>query len=198
MAMAVSSYAEADITPIIGYVLTQPRVAETSDGKYCVNYELVIANATKSDFSLEEIRVVDPSRSDAPIRILKADEIDRAGYIPGADKPVSKIPSGKSGYIRVDLTFDSKTLYRRGRAHHHGLGRYADPNAAATGRWPDRTAKVSAGPAVVIGLLLRARTGGVFIGRWISQKDRHADRRDMGGPERWAVDWIQLVRETSS
>ena len=32
MVIVACSYAEVDITPIIGYVLTQPRVAEMSDG----------------------------------------------------------------------------------------------------------------------------------------------------------------------
>lgn len=195
IATAVCSYAEVDITPIIGYVLTQPRVAQMSDGKYCVNYELVIANATKSDFSLEEIRVVDPSKSDALISTLKADKIDKEGYIPGADKPVSKIPSGKSGYIKINLTFDSKDAIPQ--EVEHVITASADtpipmlpqPAIGRIGR-----SKVSFGPAVVIGPPLRGANWAACV---VGSDGYHRKTvMPIGGtwvaPERWAVDWIQL------
>jgi hypothetical protein len=195
MVMPVCSYAEVDITPIIGYVLTEPRVAEMSDGKYCVNYELVIANATKSDYSLEEIRVVDPARADAAIRTIKTDEIDRVGYIPGADKPASKIPAGKSGYIRVNLTFDSKDALPA--EVEHILTASADtpipmvPQPAIGRIGPS---KVFSGPAVVIGPPLRGAGWAACV---VGADGYHRKAvMPIGGtwvaPERWAVDWIQL------
>ena len=198
MVMAVCSYAEVDITPIIGYVLTAPRVAEMSDGKYCVNYELVIANATKSDFSLEEIRVVDPARSDAVVKTLKADEITRQIYIPGIDKQTSKIPSGKSGYIRIDLTFDSKDAVPQEVEHiitaaaDTPIPMLPQPAIGRIGR-----SKIYSGPAVVIGPPLRGEN---WVACVVGSEGYHRKTvMPIGGtwvaPERWAVDWIQLDEE---
>jgi len=198
MIMAACSYAEVDITPIIGYVLTAPRVAQMSDGKYCVNYELVIANATKSDFSLEEIRVVDPARSDAVVKALKADEITRQIYIPGVDKQASKIPSGKSGYIRIDLTFDSKDAVPEEVEHiitasaDTPIPMLPQPAIGRIGR-----SKVSSGPAVVIGPPLK---GAKWVACVVGAGGYHRKTvMPIGGtwvaPERWAVDWIQLDEE---
>jgi len=195
MVMAVCSYAEVDITPIIGYVLTAPRVAQMSDGKYCVNYELVIANATKSGFSLDEILVVDPARSDAMIKILKPDEITREIYIPGEDKLASKIPSGKSGYIRINLTFDSKDAIPEEIEHiitasaDTPLPLVPQPAIGRIGR-----TKVSFGPAVVIGPPLRGTGWAACV---VGSDGYHRKTvMPIGGtwvaPERWAVDWIQL------
>ena len=195
MVMAVCSYAAVDITPIIGYVLAEPMVAEMSDGKYCVNYELVIANATKSGYSLEEIRVVDPARSDAAVRTIKIDEIDREGYIPGADKPASKIPSGKSGFIKINLTFDSKDAIPAEVEHiitasaDTPIPMVPQPAIGRIGR-----SKVSAGPAVVIGPPLRGAGWAACV---VGADGYHRKTvMPIGGtwvaPERWAVDWIQL------
>jgi len=195
MFMAVSSYAEVDITPIIGYVLTEPRVAEMSDGKYCVNYELVIANATKADFSLEEIRVVDPARSDAVITTLQADEITREIYIPGADKPSLKIPAGKSGYIKINLTFDAKDAVPQEVEHvimasaDTPLPMLPQPAIGRIGR-----SAVSSGPAVVIGPPLKGAGWAACV---VGADGYHRKAvMPIGGtwvaPERWAVDWIQL------
>jgi hypothetical protein len=195
MAMSVPSHAQDDVTPIIGYVLTEPRIAYMSDGKYCVNYELVIANATKSGYSLEEIRVVDPSRSDYFVRTLKADEIVRQIYIPGEDKPASKIPSGKSGYIRINLTFDSKDAIPQELEHiitasaDTPLPLVPQPAIGRIGR-----TKVSSGPAVVIGPPLRGTKWAACV---VGADGYHRNTvMPIGGtwvaPERWAVDWIQL------
>jgi len=195
MAMVACSYAQDNITPVIGYVLTEPRVAQMSDGKYCVNYEIVIANATKSDYSLEEIRVVDPARSDAAIKTLRADEITKQIYIPGADKPASKISAGKSGYIKIDLTFDSKDAIPE--EVEHIITASADtpillvpqPAIGRIGR-----SRVYSGPAVVIGPPLRGANWAACV---VGADGAHRNAvMPIGGtwvaPERWAVDLIQL------
>lgn len=195
MAMAVCSYAEVDITPIIGYVLTEPRIAEMSDGKYCVNYELVIANATKADYTLEEIRVVDPAGSAAALKTIKTDEIDREGYIPGADKPASKVPSGKSGYIKINLTFDSKDAIPAEVEHiitasaNAAIPMVPQPAIGKLGR-----SKISSGPEVVIGPPLRGTGWAACVvgGDGYHRKTVMPVGGTWVAPERWAVDWIQL------
>ena len=195
MIAAVYSYAEDDITPIIGYVLTAPRLAHMSDGKYCVNYELVIANATKSDYSLEEIRVVNPARSDELLKTLKADEIIRQGYVPGKENFASKIMSGKSGYIKINLTFDSKDAIPEEVEHivtasaDVPLPLVPQPAIGRIGR-----SKVSSEPVVVIGPPLRGSNWAACV---VGADGYHRNTvMPIGGtwvaPERWAVDWIQF------
>jgi len=195
-ATAVRSYAEEKITPIVGYVLSEPRVAYMSDGTYAVNYELVVANATMSGYAIQEIRVVDPRRSDAVIKTLNADEIARESYVPGGNKSVSKLAPGLSGYIRINLVFRDKDTVPAEVEHvivasaETPIPMVPEPSAGRVGR-----ASVSSDRAVVIGPPMR---GGNWVGVVIGAGGAHRKSiMPIGGtwvaPERWAVDWVQLA-----
>ena len=195
MAAAVCSYAQDDVTPIIGYVLAEPRIAEMSDGTFCVNYEIIVANVTKSAYTIEEIRVVDPAKPDAPLLKLNADEIAKYDYMPGSGEPTFRILPGQSGYIKINLTFNSGKAVPK--EIEHIITASADtPVPMVPQPAVERIARaaISPGPSPVIGPPLE---GPNWVAAVVGGCENHRNAvMPIGGrwvvPERWAVDWIQL------
>lgn len=192
------AYAQDDVTPVIGQVLAEPRIAEMSDGAFCVNYELVVANAASAGYTLDELRVVDPAKPDVPIKTMRSDEIASHSYLPGAagHAQALKLLPAQSGYIRINLTFDAKDAIP-GRIEHivtatadAPIPHLPQPSVGRIGR-----STIVSGPAVVIGPPVR---GANWVAAVVGGEGYHRNTvMPVGGawvaPERWAVDWVQLA-----
>lgn len=192
------AHAGGEITPITGYVLSEPRVAYMSDGTFCVNYELVIANATTSAYTIEEIQVIDTAKPDTPVVTLNKDDFARYVYVPGAERPVSKLLPAQSGYVKINLTFGSEDAIPK--EIEHVITASADtpnpmvpePAVGKVGR-----AAILQAPVITIGPPLRGRN---WVAAVVGGHEYHRNTvMPIGGnwvaPERWAVDYIQLTED---
>lgn len=196
--VSVCFFARAEITPIIGHVLTEPKAAQTSDGKYLVSYELIVANAVGNDYYLKEIKVINSAKGDKLIKKLCSDEIKRQIHIPGREKLNFKLPAGKSGYIKIDLIFDSKKAIPK-EVDHIIIAKTDTPSPLVLNPAVSRIGRtnVSAQQGVVIGPPLRGKN---WVACAVGKEGYHRSAvLPIDGnwvvAERWAVDWVQFDQE---
>lgn len=190
------SYAGEAVTPILGSVTFEPVPAMLSDGTIQITYELMVSNASRSDFTIESLHVVDPERSDARILSLVQENIRNLLYLPGATKPTAMLGPSQCGYIRINLTFNDPEAVPRALDH---ILTVTTNNPSPPNILPKMTERVGLIPvnkeplliigpplsgdrwiaAVVGGEGYHRKTVMPLNGRWVA-------------PERWAVDYIRL------
>jgi hypothetical protein len=173
-------------------------VAQLSDGTFCLNYELIISNAIKTEVNIESIEIVDPTSADLKIGELKKAEIQENISLPAATQPTTTLAPGQAGYLRINLAFSQNKQVPSVLEHVISLA-IDKPYRTLLSHMSERVARaeVCTEQKVVIGPPLKGKDWvAVAVG-----KDSYHRKAIMPlngrwfAPERWAVDWIQLTDE---
>ncbi|MFH1037573.1 MAG: M23 family metallopeptidase [PVC group bacterium] len=189
------SQSSEELTPVLGQVLSKPRAAESSDGSFHVNYELVVINAASSSYTIENITIINPQKSDAKIRLLTEKDIMENIRLPGADEPTTTLLPSQAGYVRINLVFAAGDTIPH--IIEHIITATTDkPGPLMPRRVVEKVARteVITGQSVLIGPPVK---GGNWIVAGIGGNSYHRTTiMPINGwwvaPERWAVDFLQL------
>ncbi|MDO9527775.1 MAG: hypothetical protein Q7J27_01300, partial [Syntrophales bacterium] len=184
-----------EVTPVLASVIAAPRPATLSTGSICLNYELMVMNASRVAMTIESLEILDPQRSHARIALLSRNDIGTNLHLPGVNKPTAVLGPAQSGYIRVNLSF----------TEHDKIPLVLDHIITVTTKKPygpvlpkmvEKVARtyVKSGPVPVIGPPLK---GDRWVAIAVGGNGYHRTTiMPLNGhwiaPERWAVDWIKI------
>lgn len=183
-----------NLTPLIGRALVEPRPVKLSDGKTYLMYELMVTNATTSNYAINKLALKDPLNKDAAIAEYNVDEI--MAHLRPAPKegPTNIVKAHETVVITFSLSLEGKKVPK---AIDHILSVKTDtPISILPAETDERIARtrVDTTPPVVIGPPLDGDN-------WLAANvaDNYGHRNAFfpmnGGwiiPERWAVDYVKL------
>lgn len=186
------------MTPVLASPAALPRVAVLTDGKLYVVYELVISNAVSFPVSIEKVEVMDLEHPAIPLVALAGSKLTSLMHVPGQAKPSATLTPGDSGYLKINLIFDSSDYIPK--FIEHVITVTNEPLLPIIpGKTVQRVARLSIdkSPPVVIGPPVK---GDRWMAGVVGPGGFHRDTiMPINGrwtaPERWAVDWVQLDKQ---
>ena len=151
--------AEDVLTPVVQSVLSPPRWYQGDDGRFHLQYELMLTNTVPLAIDVTEVEVLGDGRS---VKVLSGDALQAAMSPLGSETgSTTKLPASSVGIVWLDLSFESKRQLPRQVSHRLtvdvGPGLPIGPTIVDTGA----TAQVPQQQAVVIGSPLRR-------GQWVA------------------------------
>jgi D-alanyl-D-alanine carboxypeptidase len=98
---------DEQVTPVLTSFVAPPLPARLSDEKIHVLYELVLTNVTNIPFTIEKLEAVDAQSGKSPIAIFDQEYIAGHSRFPVANAAKRVLGPEQSGFIRINLSFDS-------------------------------------------------------------------------------------------
>jgi hypothetical protein len=177
------------LTPVIQEVLSPPRWYHGDDGRFHVEYELKLTNATRVPVTVTSLQV---RRADGQrIETLSGGRLEAAMSLLGASNPTTELAPASVGIVYVDLSLAHGRQVPTGIKHRLALdvgpGYPVGPIVTDTGA----KATVASKPAREIGPPLRG-------GRWVAVVGAHRrSLQPVNGAlrdgQRFAIDWAALL-----
>jgi murein DD-endopeptidase MepM/ murein hydrolase activator NlpD len=182
------------LTPVVQSVPSPPRWYQGSDGRFHVQYELVLTNTVPLAIDVTSVEVLGDGRS---VEALSGDALVEAMSPLGSESgATATLPGSTVGIVWVNLSFESKRQIPKELSHRLtvdvGPGLPVGPTIVDTGG----AARVSAQQPIVIGPPLRG-------GRWVAvggpmgphRRALQAVNGHLRLSQRFAVDFAALLDE---
>lgn len=194
IASAAGEHTKVDValTPVIQSVMSPPRWYPGDDGRFHLQYELMLTNTIPLPLDVTAVEVLGDGRS---IEVLSGDALEAAMSPLGSETgTTTKLPASTVAIVWLDLSFDSRRQLPQQVSHRLtvdvGPGLPVGPTITDTGA----RAQVSQQQAVVIGAPLRG-------GRWVSaggsagphRRALQAVNGHLRLAQRFAVDFAALL-----
>lgn len=186
-----------NLTPLIGKALIEPQAVKLSDEKTYLMYELMVTNATPTDYTITSLKLEDPLSKNEVVAEYSAEDIKEHLRPSPKEGPTNIVKAHETAVITFSLTFEGK---KAPKAIDHVLNVKTDsPVSILPAETSERIArtKVDTTAPVIIGPPLDGNN-------WIACNvaDNYGHRNaffPMNGswiiPERWAVDYVKLDAE---
>ena len=94
-----------EVTPVLASVDAKPAVAVLGDGRFYLNYELMLTNAWPVDIALQNLEIVAPDRENKQIAVFNRESIEPMFRLPGAVGPTTTLGRDQSGIVKINLSF---------------------------------------------------------------------------------------------
>ena len=188
----VSSKVEVALTPVIQSVLSSPRWYQGDDGRFHLQYELMLTNTVPLAVDVTSVEVLG---DDQRVEVLTGDTLEAAMTPLGSETgSTTKLPGSAVGIVWLDLEFESSDQLPQQVSHRLtvdvGPGLPVGPTIVDTGA----AAEVSDQQPVVIGPPLR---GGPWVAAGGSMGPHRRALQAVNGhlrlSQRFAVDFAALL-----